>query len=112
MLNHLRQFRNAVTHGDLPKPEPEDWGERSEYRVDDDPAIRQFAPNIRLTLVLIQILALSEVGDGEELSGWRSEIEPAVALFEQLHHGVRLEELMEQMDLDLPGAHRIADDEW
>ena len=109
---HLRQFRNAVIHGDLPKPEPEAWGDGSEYRADEDPAIRQFAPNIRLTLVLIQIMALSEVGSGEKLSGWRSDTEPAIPLLEQLHHGRRPVELMQQMELDLPDAHRIADDEW
>ena len=43
---HLRCFRNAVAHGDIAKPEPGDWGERSAYNADDDPAIRQFHDNI------------------------------------------------------------------
>ena len=52
-----------------------------------------------------------QVADEDELSGRRSEIEPASALLEQLHAVARPKEAMEQLDLEMPEAHRIADDE-
>ena len=64
---HLRQFRNRSTHGDLPKPNPTDWGPRSEYVADMDPRLRRFSFNIRLTLMLLQILAAADVEPGAEL---------------------------------------------
>jgi len=49
----LRSFRNDVAHGTLDRPQPEDWGESSEYKVDLDPAILKFHHHVRLLLVLI-----------------------------------------------------------
>lgn len=64
---HLRQFRNRSIHGDLPKPDPTDWGPRAEYVADADPRLRRFQANTRLTLLLLQILAASDVKPGTEL---------------------------------------------
>jgi hypothetical protein len=72
----LRSFRNDVAHGTLPRPEPEDWGRMSEYRVDQDPAILKFHHHIRLLLVLIQMMMLQTDAILTELSqptdGWAS----------------------------------------
>lgn len=86
---HMRQFRNAMIHGSIGKPEPRDWGEHSEYIIDQDPAIMQFEANIRLLLLLIQILALQDVDPEETLSGWRSDADQAHVLLTQLHCVVR-----------------------
>ncbi|TCP64810.1 hypothetical protein [Sphingomonas sp. PP-CE-1G-424] len=59
---HLRQFRNRLTHGDLRKPEPKDWGDESRWIVDEDPHLLQFHVNIRLVLLLIQLLAFDVAG--------------------------------------------------
>lgn len=64
---HLRQFRNRSIHGDLPKPDPTDWGPRSEYSADADPRLRRFHANTRLALLLLQILAASDAGADAEL---------------------------------------------
>lgn len=82
---HLREFRNAMIHGKLRKPEPHNWGDEpvSEYRK--DPSILQFEPNIRLILLLIQILALGKIDPDEELSGWRFDPDPAHLILSQLH---------------------------
>jgi hypothetical protein len=82
---HLRQFRNRVMHGQVRKPEPEDWGSRSEYVADRDPALRQFHVNIRLTSLLIQILAMDTLEPADELEGWLSEPHPAEMVLTQLH---------------------------
>jgi hypothetical protein len=82
---YLREFRNALVHGSLRKPEPEDWGEKSEYRADDDPDIIQFHANTRLTLLLIQILMRSVSEGGEELTAWFSDPAPAALALTQLH---------------------------
>lgn len=63
---HLRQFRNRLIHGDLPKPPPRDWGEGSRWLMDADPHLRQFHANVRLVLLLIQLLAL-EAGVGNDI---------------------------------------------
>lgn len=82
---HLREFRNAVAHGALEKPFPGDWGAKSEYVANDDPAIRQFHANARLTLLLIQILLRSVCTERDELTAWFSEPEPATLVLTQLH---------------------------
>jgi hypothetical protein len=53
---YLRQFRNRVIHGDVQQPEPGDWGDGSAFQVDQDPHLRRFHTNTRLTLLLIQVL--------------------------------------------------------
>ena len=105
---HLRQFRNAMTHGAVPKPKPKDWGRSSRYQVDEDPAITQFASHIRLTLMLIQILAVDGVGPKDTLAPWRFDEDPALALLSQLHCDI---EDGDQLPLDLPDAHIITGDE-
>lgn len=67
---YLRQFRNRLIHGDLPKPEPQDWGERSEYVADQDPHLRRFHANTRLLLLLLQTLAIADLDEGQELEAW------------------------------------------
>ncbi|MBB5987871.1 hypothetical protein [Sphingobium lignivorans] len=82
---HLRQFRNALAHGDLRKPDPDDWGERSTYAVDDDPAIRQFPANIRLTLILIQVLILCALDPDELIEEWHDGPVSAIDYVTTLH---------------------------
>jgi hypothetical protein len=82
---HLREFRNALVHGTLPKPMPEDWGKDSRYVPDDDPGIRQFHGNTRLTLLLIQILTRSASDESEQLRVWFSDPQPARLVLTQLH---------------------------
>lgn len=82
---HLRQFRNAVTHGSITKPMPGDWGDKSEYSADQDSGIRQFHANTRLTLLLIQILMRSTLRQCTELQAWLSESHPAELVLTQLH---------------------------
>lgn len=60
---HLRQFRNRLTHGQVVKPEPEDWGMDSDYVADHDPGLRRFHANIRLLLSVLQILAIDDLGE-------------------------------------------------
>ncbi|GAA0280617.1 hypothetical protein LNAOJCKE_2022 [Methylorubrum aminovorans] len=67
---HLREFRNAVIHGDIRKPEPLDWGEGSKYIPDDDPGISQFYHNVRLLLIMIQILMIEEHRMNEIHTKW------------------------------------------
>ncbi len=86
---YLREFRNALVHGDLNKPLPTDWGGRSRFRSDDDPAIRQFHANIRVALLLIQILMRSTVNVDDELSAGLSSPQPAETLLTQLHCKLR-----------------------
>ena len=82
----LRSFRNALVHGDIRKPEPGDWGVESTYKADNDPDIGQFHNNIRITLILIQILMRSTLKANEELSGWLSEPQAGMVLLTQLHY--------------------------
>ncbi len=82
---HLRCFRNSVIHGEIVPPTPEDWGESSEYNADNDPVIRQFHANIRLTLLLIQMLLRSQCNNNDELDGWSSSPKPSVLVLSQLH---------------------------
>jgi hypothetical protein len=82
---HLRQFRNRMVHGEVRKPEPRDWGDGSSYVINNDPAILQFEANVRLLLLLIQILALQAIAPEEWLFGWKSDADPAHVLLEQLH---------------------------
>ena len=85
---HLREFRNAVVHGNVTKPVPEDWGINSTYDANNDPAIRQFHFNIRITLILIQILMRSTFAHGDDLSGWLRDSYPAALVLTQLHCAV------------------------
>ncbi len=94
---HLRKFRNAVTHGDLVKPLPKDWGEESKYSANDDPSIKQFHINSRLTLILIQILIRISLDQNYEIGSWVSEPQPADLLLTQLHCI-----LPESSDVELP----------
>ena len=82
---HLRQFRNAVTHGSITKPMPGDWGDKSEYSADQDLGIRQFHANTRLALLLIQILMRSALPQCTDLQAWLPESHPADLVLTQLH---------------------------
>ena len=81
----LREFRNAMIHGKLRKPEPRNWGDEPVSEYANDPSIMQFEPNVRLILLLIQILALCDTDPDDQLSGWRLETDPAHLLLSQLH---------------------------
>ena len=61
---YLRQFRNRLIHGDIKKPEPKDWGYKSEYIPNSDYDLRIVHANTRLALLIIQILACEDLGDG------------------------------------------------
>lgn len=93
----LRCFRNAVAHGAIAPPMPRDWGERSSYTPDDDPAISQFHHIIRTTLLLTQILIRSTLNSNDELSGWLSGMQSGTLLLTQLHC-----ELPETVGCELP----------
>ncbi len=80
---HLRRFRNDAVHGKIRMPEPEDWGEGSAYKVDDDPRIKRFASHIRLTLILIQAMMMISLPRPEE-DFWLSDRE-AVRHLKTLH---------------------------
>lgn len=82
---YLREFRNALVHGSLRPPTPEDWGKNSRYVADDEPAIRQFHTNIRITLLLIQILLRSAAKENEELTAWFDDPQSAILVLTQLH---------------------------
>jgi hypothetical protein len=82
---HLRKFRNALAHGALRKPTPQDWGPNSEYVADNDPAIRNFHANTRLTLLLIQILMRSALNEFDQLKVWLPNSQPAKLVLTQLH---------------------------
>lgn len=82
---HMRQFRNAMIHGDVGKPDPKDWGDRSRYVVDEDPAVSQFRHHTRVVLLLIQALALRDTTKEDMLSGWMLDQVPARLLLSELH---------------------------
>lgn len=105
----MRQFRNAMIHGTVRRPEPRDWGERSNYIINADPVIMQFEVNIRLLLLLIQILALQAVEPTDALSGWRSDVDPADVVLRQLHCVV---EEVNQLALPLHDAPLRTADDW
>ncbi|WP_423605450.1 hypothetical protein [Sphingomonas sp. MS122] len=101
----LRSFRNDVAHGSLPRPEPEDWGEMSKYRVDDDPAILKFHHHVRLLLVLIQIMILQTDAILTELSQLTEEWAPTKDVVTLLHCAecqIEDEEDAPELDLGLP----------
>ena len=107
---HLRCFRNAVVHGEIRQPMPDDWGELSKYIADNDPALRQFHFNIRITLLLIQILMRKTLRVDYELAGWTSNSQSGSLLLTQLHceslHG-------DQLDLPFQDAPLIEDEnDW
>jgi hypothetical protein len=105
---HLREFRNAVAHGAMIKPLPEDWGDKSEYCPDEDPAIRQFHVNTRIALLLIQILMRSTLNPHDELKGWLSEPQSAVLVLTQLHCVPR-----ERFESELPLQDALLlEEEW
>ncbi len=82
---YLREFRNALVHGALRQPMPRDWGKDSNYVADNEPAIRQFHANIRVTLLLIQVLLRSVAKDSEVLTAWFSDPQSAILVPTQLH---------------------------
>jgi hypothetical protein len=82
---YLREFRNTLVHGALGQPMPDDWGKDCKYVADDDPAVRRFHTNIRLTLLLIQVLLRSITKDDEELRAWLADPQPATLVLTQLH---------------------------
>ncbi len=96
---HLRQFRNRLIHGDLPKPEPKDWGHGSEYDPDRDCGLRRFHANTRLLLLLIQILACEDVHDGLELQYMLEEACGAKSLLRYLHCDCPTEPNVPELDL-------------
>ncbi|MEA3017995.1 MAG: hypothetical protein QOI38_2717 [Sphingomonadales bacterium] len=98
---HLRQFRNRLIHGDLPKPEPEDWGDRSEYVVDEDPHLRRFHANIRLVLLLLQTLAIDAVDEDQELEAWLEGPCCARLALQQLHCCESRTDARDEPELDL-----------
>jgi hypothetical protein len=105
---YLRDFRNALAHGALTKPLPTDWGENSGYCPNQDPAIVRFNINIRLVLLLIQVLARSALRADDELEGWLPCSQPGLLLLTQLHCA-----LPERRDLELPlNDVRLNDEEW
>lgn len=106
---HLRQLRNAMVHGSVRKPEPRDWGKRSNYIIDADPVIMQFEVNVRLLLLLIQILALQAVEPADALSGWRAEADSADVVLRQLHCVVEKDD---QLALPLDDAPLRTADDW
>jgi hypothetical protein len=89
---YLREFRNALAHGTLSKPMPDDWGKGSEYVADNDPGIQQFHANARVALVLIQILMRFASNDSYELTVWLNERQPVSLILTQLHCLAHLEE--------------------
>lgn len=99
---HLRQFRNRVVHGEVSKPQPGDWEDEPNYSADDDPAIRQFPVNIRLTMMLIQILATTAVDDDDELNAWSADAQPAGLIFQQLHCKATFDGAQFQLPFDEP----------
>lgn len=99
---HLREFRNAMIHGKLRKPEPRNWGDEPVSAYANDPSIMQFEPNVRLILLLIQILALCDTDPDNELSGWRLEVDPAHVLLSQLHCSIN-EHNEDDAQYELPG---------
>ncbi len=106
---HLRQFRNAMVHGQVRKPEPKDGGDRSEYVIDADPVIMQFEANVRLLLILIQILGLQVVEPTEEIFGWKSDPAPADIVLSQLHCIVEEDD---QLHLPLRDAPLLTPDDY
>ena len=95
---HLRCFRNSMTHGAIGKPVPEDWGDDTGYLVDEDPALRQFHINIRMTSILIQVILRHQLDPNDELAVWQFspyldgidlEEEPDALLLTQLHCELR-----------------------
>jgi hypothetical protein len=82
---YLRQFRNRLVHGDMPKPDPDESRDNEDNGVDAAPHLRRFHLNIRLTLLLIQILLIPDVEEGDYLDNWLDE--PCLARFslERLH---------------------------
>lgn len=97
---YLRQFRNRVIHGDVQKPEPGDWGDSSKYRADEDPHLRRFHTNIRLLLLLLQIIARSLVDRGTHLESWLEYPRDGKSALEQLHCAERWYDGEPEMDLN------------
>lgn len=82
---HLRLFRNAVVHGDIPPPHPEDWGEASTYYPENDTHIRQLHTNTRLALILIQMLLREHWYQNRNSQVLRPTLEPIYLALTQLH---------------------------
>jgi hypothetical protein len=98
---YLRAFRNALAHGTLRKPLPDDWGRNSPYLADNDPAIRQFHANTRLALLLSQIIMRFASNESYQFRAWVDEPQPVSLVLTQLHCQLQLEEADE---LPLIGA--------
>ncbi len=81
----LRSFRNDVAHGTLARPQPEDWGHLSEYKIDEDPAILKFHHHIRLLLIMTQIMMLQTDAILADLSQLTDEWAPAKDVLLVLH---------------------------
>lgn len=109
---YLRQFRNRIIHGDIPKPEPRNWGDHSEYVMDEDPHLRRFHANIRLVLLLIQVLAIDDVDEIQDLEVWLETPCSARIVLEQLHcDGLIQNEIEPQLDLEDEHAC-LAKEKW
>ncbi|MDE0711378.1 MAG: hypothetical protein OXH60_04495 [Rhodospirillales bacterium] len=111
---HLRCFRNAVTHGTV-KPDPEDWGDESRYCADEDPALRQFHVNIRITLILIQLIIRNQLDPNDEIAVWQFSPElyefhlhdePDALLLTQLHCELPEQDMQE---LPLGSSNSVSD---
>ena len=98
---HLRQFRNRLIHGDMPRPEPGDWGDKSEYFPNRDCGLRRFHANIRLLLLLIQILVREDVHDGLELDYQLEEPHDARLSLKYLHCDIWTRLDLPELDLDM-----------
>lgn len=97
---YLRQFRNRLIHGNIQKPEPCDWGPESEYIADEDPCLRRFHVNIRLLLLLIQLLAMGSLEPDSELESWMIESYDAHIVLRRLHCNIHpVEEWQSELDL-------------
>ena len=82
---HLRVFRNAMIYGQIRKPSPDDWIDEMQECGGANGAIARFAPNIRLTLLLIQALAALVIMPDEHIHDWNFRDRPAGELIGLLH---------------------------
>ena len=82
---HLRQFRNRMAHGDLRKPEPRDWGKGRKSPDHEDADLRRFRANVRLLLLIIQLLVASGLRKGSAIQAWLEQPCDARQVLRTLH---------------------------
>ena len=98
----LRRFRNALIHGDFRPPLASNWEGDGVGLRQEQPEIMQFHDNIRITLLLIQILIRSTLKGEDKLEGWLSEEVSGKVMLSQLHCRVAMSEWEELPFLDAP----------